>query len=157
MLIARRISGSPAKPSCWISSSARSVMRSNCRLTSAASTSFERNACVQTLSTRMSASSRPSAEKTPGYCGTITFGMPSERATAAACSGPAPPKASSEKRRGSWPRSSETILIALAMFSFAISTIDAASSSGPSPIGSPSASIASWIGEASSCMRPARK
>src|SRR5437764_386042 len=58
-------------------------MRANCRLTSGASTSFERNACVQTLSTRMSASRRPSAEKTPGYSGTITFGMPSTRATRA--------------------------------------------------------------------------
>ena len=39
----------------------------------AASMLFERNACVHTLSTRMSASSRPSAENTPGYCGTISL------------------------------------------------------------------------------------
>ena len=60
--------------------------------------------------------------------GIRTRGMRSDRATAAACSGPAPPNPKRAKRRGSWPRSIETILIALAMFSLAISTIDEARS-----------------------------
>ena len=46
---------------------------------------------VRTKSRRTSAMSRPSAEKLPGSGGTTTVRMPSSSATAAACSGPAPP------------------------------------------------------------------
>ena len=43
-------------------------------------------------------------------------GRPSSRASAVACSGPAPPKANSAKSRGSWPRDTDTMRIAPAIF-----------------------------------------
>ena len=52
--------------------------------------------------------SMPSAEKFPGSFGTITVGMAISRAIAAACSGPAPPKAMIAASRGSMPRLTET-------------------------------------------------
>ena len=45
----------------------------------------------------------PIADVSPGNTGTSTWGIPSERATSAACRGPAPPKATSVNWRGSWP------------------------------------------------------
>jgi hypothetical protein len=48
---------------------------------------------VALTSKRGSASSNPTAEPTPAPYGTITVGMPIERAIRAACRGPAPPKA----------------------------------------------------------------
>ena len=50
---------------------------------------------------RMSVSSRPQVESTPGRGGTTTVGMSSSSASRQACSGPAPPKASKTKSRGS--------------------------------------------------------
>ena len=50
------------------------------------------------------------AGSAPGIGGQITSAMPSSLASAAACRGPAPPKAMSTKSRGSWPRWTETIL-----------------------------------------------
>ncbi len=49
----------------------------------------------------MSTSRQPSAEVMPGFGGTITVGIDSSRASAAPCSGPAPPNATSAKSRGS--------------------------------------------------------
>ena len=46
---------------------------------------------LRTKSWRSSARSSPAAERWPGKGGMITRGMPSSRATATACSGPAPP------------------------------------------------------------------
>ncbi len=51
-----------------------------------------------------SASSRPSAEKTPAAAGIRTWRMPSDSASAAAKIGPLPPNARSAKSRGSRPR-----------------------------------------------------
>ena len=113
----------------------RSVIRSNCRFDERAR---PRHSSGTPASTPCRRGCRRAAGRAPRRRPGAAARSPSEcratRATAAACSGPAPPNASSEKRRGSWPRSSETILIALAMFSFAISTIDAASSSGARPM-----------------------
>ena len=55
------------------------------------------------------------AEPRPGRKGTITSGMPRSRASSTAYKGPAPPKATSAKSRGSWPRFTETRRIAPAM------------------------------------------
>jgi len=132
-------------------------MRANCRATVAASTVVEVNACVHTLSTRRSAISIPIADAFPGKSGTSTRGIRSDRATAAAWSGPAPPNAKSANRRGSYPRSIDTILIALAMFSLAISTIDDASSTSVIPVASASGCSARVARSRSSVIRPPRK
>ena len=62
----------------------------------------------RTRSRRSSLATRPSAERTPAAAGTSTLPIPSSSASAHACSGPAPPNATSAKSRGSWPRSTET-------------------------------------------------
>ena len=80
---------------------------------------------VATKSWRRSATTQPSALVRPGRAGISTFGMPSSRASAAACSGPAPPKANSAKSRGSWPRARLTMRIAPAILSLATRTIAA--------------------------------
>ena len=49
----------------------------------------------------------PSALVMPGRAGISTVGIASSRASATACSGPAPPNANSAKSRGSWPRASD--------------------------------------------------
>src|SRR5215470_3644197 len=71
---------------------------------------------VATNSWRMSVASMPSAEVMPGLGGTSTVGMPSSRASALACRGPAPPKATSTKSRGSYPRWTETTRMAAIMW-----------------------------------------
>ena len=50
----------------------------------------------------------PSADSTPLAAGTTTRRIPSASATSQACSGPAPPKATSSSSRGSCPRSTLT-------------------------------------------------
>ena len=52
-------------------------------------------------SCRMSTSRQPSAEVMPGFGGTSTIGIDRSRARSAPCSGPAPPKTTSAKSRGS--------------------------------------------------------
>ena len=53
--------------------------------------------------------------------------MPSSSASAHACSGPAPPKATSASSRGSWPRSTETRRSARSISAFTTSTTSAGS------------------------------
>ena len=77
--------------------------------------------CVVTRSRRSSLAARPSAESTPACSGTSTRETPSSSASAQACSGPAPPKATSAKPRGSWPRSTETTRSALSISAFTTS------------------------------------
>ena len=72
----------------------------------------------------------------PGDGGTITGKEPMSSATALACSGPAPPKATSAKSRGSWPRWTETSRSAPAMFSLAIARMPSAAASSERPIAS---------------------
>ena len=92
---------------------------------------------VATKSWRRSATRQPSALVRPGRAGISTFGMPSSRASAAACSGPAPPKANSAKSRGSWPRARLTMRIAPAIRSLATRTIASAAAVASSPSGAP--------------------
>ena len=95
-----------------------------------------------TASTRSGAASVPNAEQTPGLGGTSTRRMPMASAISAACVGPAPPKATSTNSRGSMPCSTVTMRMAFAMFSFAIRTIDEATSTPSGPARSPSRSSA---------------
>ena len=60
---------------------------------------------LSTTSRRRSETASPSADSTPETTGTTTRRMPSSSAIAAACSGPAPPNATSARSRGSIPRS----------------------------------------------------
>src|SRR5215475_4219434 len=52
--------------------------------------------------------------------------MPSARASRAACSGPAPPKASNMKSRRSWPRMVEIALMASSIFTSMMRTMPSA-------------------------------
>ena len=56
---------------------------------------------VRAPSSRRLVVASPYAQSTPGLGGTITGQEPSSRASALACSGPAPPNATSAKSRGS--------------------------------------------------------
>ena len=93
---------------------------------SSSGTTYER-----TASRRSSAATRPSAESTPAAAGTRTVVIPSSSASAHACSGPAPPKATSAKSRGSSPCSTETTRSARTISAFTTS-ITAAGSRSPS-------------------------
>ena len=93
---------------------------------------------VLTKSWRRSATRQPSALVRPGRAGTSTSGMPSSRASATACSGPAPPKANSVKSRGSRPRASDTMRMAPAMCVLPSRITAAAASSTSMPSGSAS-------------------
>jgi hypothetical protein len=81
---------------------------------------------------RMSVSSSPHVESTPGCGGTITVGTSRSSARRQACRGPAPPNATSENARGSWPRPTETARTARAMLLSTTSTMPAAASSSAS-------------------------
>ena len=78
----------------------------------------------------MEARRKPKAEPTPAPTGTITFFMPSLRASRAACSGAAPPKAISARSAVSLPFSTACTRAALAMVSSTISTTPAAAPCG---------------------------
>ena len=80
-------------------------------------------------SSRKSATRSPIAQRSPGAGGMSTGNDPMISATAFACSGPAPPYATSAKSRGSCPRWTETSRRAPAMFSFTIAMIPSAASS----------------------------
>ena len=101
--------------------------------------------------------SRPSAAVMPGQRGITIRSMPSSSATCGACIGPAPPRATSAKRRGSWPRATEMTRSAAAMFALRTRTTAAAASSTDNPSGRcDRRSIAAWAGAASSGARPPR-
>ena len=65
----------------------------------------------------------PSAHSTPGDGGTITGQAPVSLPSALACSGPAPPNATSAKSRGSKPCCTETSRSPPSMFSLTMSTM----------------------------------
>ena len=88
---------------------------------------------VRLKSPRTSACRRPIAEASPGRGGTSTLRIPMMRATSAACSGPAPPKATSVKSRGSSPCSTEMTRTAPIMLTLMISTTPAAACTGSTP------------------------
>ena len=110
---------------------------------------------VRTNVARMSVSSNPDVERTPGRGGTTTVGISSSSARRQAWSGPAPPKATRAKRRGSWPRPTETVRMARAMALSMISTMPAAASSTPRRRGRPTR--ASMAARAAFTSRAARR
>ena len=95
---------------------------------------------VWTKSCLRSATKQPSAFVIPGRVGIKTSGIPSSRARAEACIGPAPPNANKEKSRGSLPRDKETIRVAPAIRVVAICITAAAAVSASTFSGSPSCS-----------------
>ena len=91
----------------------------------------------------------------PGCGGTITSGMPRSRARYAACSGPAPPNASSAKRRGSSPRLWNASRRSTAMLVLTILRMPAAAVTRSRPSGRATPSmIARSARPRSSAMRP---
>ena len=112
---------------------------------------------VRTNVARMSVSSSPQVESTPGYGGITTRGMSSSSARRQAWSGPAPPKATSANRRGSWPRPTDTVRMPRAIELSMISTMPAAASSTPRPRGRATrASMAARAAPTSSGSSPPR-
>ena len=107
-------------------------------ITSSISIKLSGRLTVRTKSCLRSATIQPSALVIPGRAGTKTSGMPSSRANALACIGPAPPNANREKSRGSSPRDTETIRVAPAILVVAICSTAAAAFSASVLSGSPS-------------------
>ena len=99
----------------------------------------------------------PQAEKVPGWTGTTTAPTSSWPASAAACIGPAPPKATSENSRGSIPRWIVIVLMASAILALTTSRIPCAIASTPSPSGRPTAASAWRAASASSAIPPPAK
>ncbi len=96
-----RLTCSSGTPSCFRRSRASSSSFANSASISAGSAASARRRNIADRSWRMSTSRQPSADVMPGLGGTITVGIDSSCASAAPCSGPAPPKATSAKSRGS--------------------------------------------------------
>ena len=88
-------------------------------------------------SSRAEVVASPSAHSTPGDGGTITGQAPVSLPSALACSGPAPPNATSAKSRGSKPCWTLTSRSPPSMFSLTMSTMPAAAASA---VGRPIAS-----------------
>ena len=102
--------------------------------------------------------SSPVAEKIPGACGTTRVGTSQSRWMAFAWTGPAPPKPTSTKSRGSYPRCTEIRWSAFTIAAFAISTIPLAASTASRPSGSAQRSaIARRAPSTSSAISPPRK
>ena len=93
---------------------------------------------LSTTSRRRSETISPRAESTPEASGAITRRMPSSSAIWAACSGPAPPNATSASSRGSMPRSIVTTRTAWAISAAATRAMPAAASSVLRPSSPPS-------------------
>ena len=104
-----------------------------CSSSSEASAVSRISVCANSL--RKPATRSPSAHNRPGEGGTMTGKEPISSATALACSGPAPPKATSANSRGSWPRWTLMTRSAPAMFSLTIRRMPSAAASTVSPIG----------------------
>ena len=101
--------------------------------------------------------SSPTADVMPGCGGTSTSGISSMSATSAACSGPAPPNATSANSRGSCPFSIVRDRIARAMFELAIVRIPSAVSRTPMPSCSARRSTAACGGVAVQLHAPAEE
>ena len=84
-------------------------------------------------------------------------GMPSASARSQACSGPAPPNATSVKRAGSCPRSTEITRSARAIFAFTTSITAAAARRGSPPNGSATLRSARSARAGSSAIVPPRR
>ena len=81
------------------------------------------------------AASRPAADSTPGWRGISTLPMPSSAASAVAWIGPAPPSATSVKRRGSRPRRIDTSRMPSTICAFTTRWMPSAASSTDRPSG----------------------
>ena len=97
------------------------------------------------------------ADVIPGCGGTSTSGTPSIAASSAACSGPAPPKATSANSRGSRPRSTVIERIVCAMFALATVRMPAAASRRSIPSSSASRSTAASARSVCNGISPPRK
>ena len=119
----------PWSASRWPASSAssRRIVTRSAPLRSA-----NRRSTVRADSSRRLVVASPSAQSTPGDGGTMTGQAPVSLPSALACSGPAPPKATSAKSRGSKPCCTETRRRPPSMFSLTMSTMPAAAASGDS-------------------------
>ena len=87
----------------------------------------------------------------------MTSGIPIRAATSTAWRGPAPPKATSEKSRGSTPFCTVRELIAFAMFALTIASIPSAASRSSSPSESASRPMAARAAASSRAIAPPRK
>ncbi len=85
---------------------------------------------------------QPRAHSTPGCGGISMVRTPTSRMIAAPCSGPAPPKATSTKSRGSWPCSTDSSRVRPAMRWLTMVRIASAVCSTPRPSRSPSRPMA---------------
>ncbi len=113
---------------------------------------------VRALSSRRLVVASPYAQSTPGDGGTITGQLPSSFASAFACSGPAPPNATSAKSRESKPCCTDTSRSAPNMFSLTMSTMPAAAvSASGRPIASATFWTAARAAATSSVISPPRR
>ena len=85
---------------------------------------------MRTASLTMSALIAPSAQSVPGARGTKTAGIPTSRASSAPTTGPAPPKATSVKSRGSTAARDRILVNSAYMFETATRTTLSAASFG---------------------------
>jgi hypothetical protein len=85
----------------------------------------------------MSDSSMPSAQNTEAARGTITVRQPTSSAILQAWMEQAPPALTRAYSRGSWPRWTDTTLVASAMLWLMMRNTPAAASTSSSPSGSP--------------------
>ena len=135
---ARRSAGRPRR------GSPRRRRRARRRARSRPSASESGCSRLREASRRRSAAARPTAESTPLAGRHSTRVAPSWVASSQACSGPAPPKASSEAPAGSCPRSTETTRSACTIALTATATTPSAASSAlPMPSDSSAARAAS--------------
>ena len=104
----------------------------------------------------MSALIAPSAQSVPGERGTNTVAMPTSRASSAPSTGPAPPKATRAKSRGSTAARDRILVNSAYMFATAIRTTLSAPSCGVIPSGPANRATASAASVGSSGMRPPR-
>ena len=100
---------------------------------------------------------KPKAENWPGWLGTMPLGMLALTMRSATWTGPAPPKASRVKSRGSSPRSVSTERSAPIMLLLAICTMASAVSSTGLSMAPAIAAMALDAASASSAMAPPRK
>ena len=143
-----------AMPSAPIHSRARPPSSSRMPATSSAGAS--RVSRISVARTRCGSRRRGRRARTagPGEGGTITGNEPISSATALACSGPAPPKATSANSRGSWPRCTQITRSAPAMFSLTIRRMPSAASSSERPIASAIFCTAARAASTSSVISP---
>ena len=117
--------------------------------------SANRRRQVRADSSRADVVASPRAHSTPGDGGTMTGHAPVSLPSALACSGPAPPKATSAKSLGSKPCWTLTRRRPPSMFSLTMSTIPAAASSALArPIASATFCTADLAASASRVISP---